>query len=217
MTPNYDAAATLATETLIRYNVTSTPVDPIKILKTTPGVLVLSFAEAAGQLGEERESIIASFGDSMDAITSIKEIGGKERYIVAFNQRLPYFMVQRGLARELGHIMMHHDGTRPEDVRMAEAYCFAHHLICPRPLIHAIRQEIPLTVEVLGSITGCYERCLARMRKEPGAHVAKELNRELLVQFAGYIRNFLDFQKILSADDSSALADFGTYMDGYEE
>ena len=217
MTPDYDLSAIKATETLIKFNVNSTPVDPIKILKNTPGVLVLSFAEAAGQLGEERESIIASFGDSQDAVTSIKEINGKYRYIVAFNQRLPYYMVQRGLARELGHIVLHHDGTKPTDVRMAEAYCFAHHLLCPRPLVHAIMQEIPLTVEVLGSITGCYERCLARMRKEPGAHVQKELNREILVQFAEYIKNFLGFQKILSADDTSALVDFGTYMDGYEE
>lgn len=217
MTPNYDAAATKATETLIFNNVSSTPVDPVKILKTTPGVLVLTFAEAAGQLGEERENIIASFGDSQDAITSVKFIDGKPRYIVAFNQRLPYFMVQRGLARELGHILLGHDGTRPADVRMAEAYCFAHHLLCPRPLIHAIQQEVPVTVEVLGNITGCYERCLAQMRKEPGAKVPKELNRELLKQFDAYIKNYLCFQKILSADDTSALADFGTYMDGYEE
>ena len=217
MTPSYDAAATKATETLIFNNVSSTPVDPVKILKTTPGVLVLTFAEAAGQLGEERENIIASFGDSQDAITSVKFIDGKPRYIVAFNQRLPYFMVQRGLARELGHIILHHDGTRPTDVRMAEAYCFAHHLLCPRPLIHAIQHEIPMTVEVLGCITGCYERCLARMRKEPGARVPKELNRELLKQFDAYIKNYLCFQKILSVDDTSALADFGTYMDGYEE
>lgn len=217
MTPNYDAAATKATETLIFNNVSSTPVDPVKILKTTPGVLVLTFAEAAGQLGEERENIIASFGDSQDAITSVKIIDGKPRYIVAFNQRLPYFMVQRGLARELGHIILHHDGTRPADVRMAEAYCFAHHLLCPRPLIHAIQQEVPVTVEVLGNITGCYERCLAQMRKEPGARVPAELNRELLKQFDAYIKNYLCFQKILSVDDTSALADFGTYMDGYEE
>ena len=135
MTPDYDIAAIKATETLIKFQVNSTPVDPIKILKNTPGVLVLSFAEAAGQLGEERESIIASFGDSQDAVTSIKEINGKHRYIVAFNQRLPYYMVQRGLARELGHIVLHHDGTKPTDVRMAEAYCFAHHLLCPRPLL----------------------------------------------------------------------------------
>ena len=132
--------------------------------------------------------------------------------------RLPQYLVQRALARELGHIVLGHDGSKPEDVRMAEAYCFAHHLLCPRPLIRAVRNSgIPFTIEVLGAMTGCYDRCLQRMRKTPPVHVPAELNRKVHFQFADYINNFLDYESYLMKTDESVLADFGTYMDGYEE
>ena len=35
-----------------------------------------------------------------------------------------------------------------------------------------------MSVEVLGNMTGCYERCLAGMRKTPGVKVPAELNRK---------------------------------------
>lgn len=218
MTPDYDRAAIKATETLIRYQINATPVDPARILKNIPGVMVFTFAEVASMLGEDRRDIVNSFGENQDAVTSIKTVGGRPHYAVAFNQRLPFYMVQRALSRELGHILLGHNGTRPPEIRMAEAYCFAHHLLCPRPLIRALQEEgVPITVEIIGALTGCYERCLSRIRKEPGARVPKELNRELRVQFAEYVKNFLDFQKYLSSDDPSALVDFGTYMENYTE
>ena len=67
------------------------------------------------------------------------------------------------------------------------------------------------------AMTGCYERCLQGMRKEPGAHVPAELNRKIHFQFADYINNFLDYESYLYQSDESSLADFGTYMDNYEE
>ncbi len=36
-------------------------------------------------------------------------------------------------------------------------------------------------------------------------------------QFADYIENFLTFQAIISKEDDSAIEDFGTFMDDYEE
>ena len=30
---------------------------------------------------------------------------------------------------------------------MAEAYCFAHHFLCPRPLIHAVQQVVQPVAE----------------------------------------------------------------------
>ena len=131
---------------------------------------------------------------------------------------LPQFIVQRALAREMGHIVLGHDGTRPEEVRNAEALCFAHHLLCPRPLIHAIQESgLMITTEVLGSTTGCYERCLIGMRRMPATHVPAEMNRQIRDQFTPYIAEFLDFQSYLSKSDESMIANFGTYMDGYEE
>ena len=219
MTPDYERAAVAAMEMLIKHGITTAPIDPLPVFKRSPGVLVLSFTEMSNQIGMDRDNLLTSFEtENHDAVTSVHLDDGKLRYLVTYNQRLPMYLLQRALARELGHIVLGHDGSRPESVRMAEAYCFAHHFLCPRPLIHAIQQSgIPFTVEVLGAMTGCYERCLQGMRKTPPVHVPADLNRNVKEQFSDYISNFLDFESYLSKSDESMIANFGTYMDGYEE
>ena len=219
MMPNLEAAAIKAAETLIEYRISAAPVEPIHILKSTPNVVVTTFAEMALEAGMERNNLLKIFSkENHDAMTYIREIRGKLRYFVVFNQRLPMFMIQRGLARELGHVLLGHDGSRPEDVRMEEANVFAYHLICPRPIIRAVQDSpIRLTTEVLGTMTGCFERCLAGMRKTPGVKVPAKLNRQVKAQFADYLEDFIDFYSILSDSDESADANFGTFMDGYVE
>lgn len=218
MTPDYQTAAIRATETLIAHNVTAAPIVPIPFLKKIPGVKVLSFAEMAISMGQDRDSIVRSFNESQDAVTFTKRLNGELKYFVVYNQRLPFYILQRGLSRELGHIIMRHDGSRPEFVREQEALCFSLHLICPRPLIHALTEAgVRLTVEALGNITGCYERCLAILRTLPPVHVPPEMNRRVRDQFKATIDDFVSFQHFLSAGDKTPLADFGTFMDGYEE
>ena len=219
MTPNLERAATAAAETLITYHVTSAPVAPLRILKSIPGVIVLSFTEMATGIGIDRRELMDKYGNmNRDAFTLVKEVGGKLRYFVGYNMMLPDYMMQRAIARELGHIVLGHDGSRPEDVRTMEAMFFARHLLCPRPLIRAIQDaNIPITVETLGLITGCYERCLVGMQKSHGVRVAPELNRQIREQFSAYIENFIACQSILTANDDSMLVNFGTFMDNYEE
>lgn len=219
MTPDYQNAAVKALETLIQFNVTSAPVIPLPILKSIPGVLVLSFAEMAAKIGNDRSAVISMFGaQNQDAVTTVRLKDGKIHYVVAYNQRLPFYMLQRSLARELGHIVLQHDGTRPEDIRMEEARIFARHLILPRPLIMSIKDSgIPLTIEVVGNVTGCYERCLNLVRKTPGIEVPPALNRQVRAQFAEYVQNFVNYQSILTSEDDSAVANFGTYLEGYRE
>ena len=220
MTPDYDLAATKAYETLLKHKIFTAPVDPLPIYKRTPGVLVLSFTEMSNRLGMDRDNLLTSFDtEQHDAVTSVHLDDGWLRYIVTYNQRLPFYLIQRALARELGHIVLGHDGmTRPDDIRNAEALTFAHHLLCPRPVLQAIQEAgVRLTVEVVGNITGCYERCIAAIRREPGAIVPAELNRAVKGQFADHINNFLAFQKYFAKGDGSALADFGPYMDNYAE
>ena len=202
-TPNYENAAIQATNTLIRYGINTAPVIPLPIFKRTPGVLVLSFAEMSGKIGIDRNNLVTMFGaENQDAVTSVRMEDGKLRYLVAYNQRLPFYMLQRSLARELGHIVLKHDGSLPEDVRAQEALCFASHLLCPRAVIKAIGDSgSRLTVEAVGSVTGCYERAMNTIRKLPAVHVPAELNRQVKAQFADYIKNFTDYQ----------------FMDGYEE
>lgn len=217
--PDYEQAAIKAAETLIKHRISAAPVLAMPILKTMRGVLVLSFDEMAETVGTAREDIVTLFGEeNQDAVTIVQPGNGTLRYVVAYNQRLPVYLLQRALARELGHIVLHHDGSRPEEVRLAEAQCFARHLICPRPVIHAVQASgIPITVELIGSVTGCYKRCIEGMQKTPGAHVPPELNRIIKEQFADYIDNFLSYARIVKNDDHSERADFGTYMDNYEE
>ena len=219
MEPNYDRAASYALLTLNKYNITASPVSPLPILKNIPGVLVLSFESVAGELGMDRRCVMDMFGEkNQDAFTSVNLVEGKPQYLVTYNQHLPSNLVQRALARELGHIVLGHDGSLPEDVRNEEARCFAHHLLVPRPLIHALQATgLRITVEALGNITGCYEYCLSCMRKQPPVHVMPALNQIVRDQFMPYIHNLFEFLRYASRHDTSALADFGSYMEGYEE
>lgn len=219
MRADFETAALKATKTLIDYNIRFAPVDPMPILKQIPGVLVITFAEISNNAGLDRENLITLCGaNGKAAVTSVYPENGKLRYVVAYNQFLPFAHLQRELARELGHIVLGHDGTRPELVRQAEAVCFAQHLICPRPLIHAIQSEgIRLTTEVLGNSTGCFEQCLSCMQETPGVNVPAEMNRAVRDQFSDYISNLLLYLKNTTAADESKLADFGLYMDNYIE
>lgn len=219
MTPDYEKAAIKATEILIKHHIDTAPVDPMPILKSIPGVLVLSFSEISNSINLEHKHITTLFGlENQDAVTSVHINEGKLQYLVAYNQLLPYSMLQRSLARELGHIILQHDGSLPEEVRTMEAKFFSKHLLCPRALIHAIQGSgVTLTVEAVGCITGCYGRCQNTIRQLPGVHVPAELNQQVKKQFAAYIDNFIAYQSILIEKDTSPEADLGQFMTGYEE
>ena len=219
MTPDYQKAAIKATETLIKFGINSAPVSPLPILKKIPGVLVVSYETMSNDVAQDRQCLISLFGDkNQDAFTSVDFKDGKPHYLVTYNQLLSQAFVQRSLARELGHIVLGHDGTRPEDVRNEEARCFANHLLVPRAMIHAIQASgFRVTTEMLGNLTGCYDYCLSCIRRLPAVSVPPELNRLVRDQFMPYILNFFEFQRYAAHKDTSGLADFGSYMDGYEE
>jgi len=219
MTPDYQKAAITATETLIKFGINSAPVSALPILKNTPGVLVFSYQSISNHIDQDRRCVISMFGDgNQDAFTTVNMKDGKPQYIVTYNQQLSQVFVQRSLARELGHIILGHDGTLPEDVRNEEAKAFANHLLCPRPMIHAFQAAgLRITTEMLGNLTGCFDYCLSCMRRIPAVSVPVKLNRLVRDQFMDYIVNFIEYYRNATLTDGSALADFGSYMDGYEE
>ena len=219
MTPDFDRAATAAAEILIKYGISSAPVDPLPIIKKAENYSAVSFTEWSNSIGTNRDNLLHTFGQSnYDAVSGVFMDNGKPHYLIAYNAFLPRHLVDRGLAREIGHSVLGHDGSKPEEIRNAEALCFANHLLCPRALIHAIQETgTQITVDVLGNTTGCNEHCLMRMRKLPATHVPAELNRKVKEQFSKYISEFLAFQPFLAKEDDSMIANFGTYMDGYEE
>lgn len=217
MKPDIDRAATKAMEILIENGITETPIDSLSILLKCPGVRVLSFTKFATQAGIERNDLVPMFGKNQDAATfrigmNIENV----QYVVVYNMRLPHEIIMRGVARELGHIVLGHDGiTRPSPVRMAEAMCFAHHLISPRPIVQMLREQLPLTMNVFSDTTACSEECVDDLRNIPGAHVPAELNREVKRLFERGIMEYIRFYKDSQKLDKSPVIDIGTYMDNY--
>ena len=219
MKPDYDRAAAAAAETLLKYDIFSGPVDPLPILKRIPGVLVLSYETVSNTVRMDRSCVISMFGDqNQDAFSSVNIKDGKARYLVTYNQRLPFHFIQRALARELGHIILGHDGSRPDEVRTEEAICFANHLLCPRPVIRMVQESgVRLTEDVLVNLTGCHHHCLSCMRKLPPIHVPAELNQSVRWNFAAYVSDYIDFELRHPPVEELALADLGSYMEGYDE
>ena len=219
MKPDFDRAAVAAMRVLVENRVTETPVDPLQILLKCPGVRVLSFAKMANEANVERDELIPLFASNQDAATFRlgAQIGDVE-YVVVYNARLPLEIIWRGIARELGHVVLGHDGqTRSAEVRRAEALCFAHHLLCPRPVIRLLEEALPLSMDVLSDTTGCVDECVYEMRDLPGARVPAALNRQVRDLFARGIGEYIRFRRASSKADRSPLIDIGTYMENYEE
>ena len=220
MKPDFDAAAVRAMEILADNHITETPIPSMPILLNCPGVRVMSFTSLADSAEIGRDDLVPMFGWNQDAITFHLNTGLDDvRYIVIYNMQLPHEEIRRSIARELGHIVLGHDGqTRPNDVRMAEALCFAHHLLTPRPIIHMIRQSgIPFTMNVLVHTTGCSADCVDEIQTIPGVRVPADLNRRVRDLFAPHIQEYIRFHSSAPKPDTSPVIDFGTYMDHYEE
>ena len=220
MKADYDRAATAAMQILIDHSITETPINPLPILLSYEGVRVLPFTKMANEAGVEREDLIPLFGANVDAATFHLGMNMEGvKYVVVYNMRLPSEIIWRGIARELGHIVLGHDGvTRPSDVRLSEAMCFAHHLLCPRPIVQILRDSgINLTMNVLTNPVGCSDECVDGMQNIPGAHVPAALNRKVKSLFTRGISEYISFHNAAPRADKSAVVDLGTYMDNYEE
>ena len=218
--PNLDLAATKALRILIDHHITETPVNPLPILLNYPGVRVMPFTRMAIDAGIDRNDLVPMFGNQ-DAATFHLDLPGFDdvRYVVVYNMRLPFEIIWRAVARELGHIVLGHDGvTRSMDARMAEANCFAHHLISPRPVIRLLQDSgMPLTMNVLANTTGCSDECVEALQQIPGVHVDPALNRAVREQFAPHIMEYVAFHKSAPRRDNSPVLDFGSFMDEYTE
>lgn len=213
---DYNRAAIMAAETLIRYNIRTSPISPLPILEQMDNVIVISFSEMSNLSGMSNAELIPVFGKNRDAVTSIHTDNGKTTYVVAYNSLLPFALVQHALAREMGHIVLKHTESSKENA--AEALCFEHHLLCPRPLIHTIQATgMRFTVDLMANLTGTNDCAILNMRHLPGTNVPTGLNRFVRSQFMPFALNFFDFYQAVMPKDGSALADLGTYMDGYEE
>ena len=218
-TPDYEQAATKAMEIIIRNGITETPVDPVRIIKDYPGVRLVPFTKMADEIEKVREDLVPMFGTNQDAATFHLGIGFSDvSYIVVYNMRLPIEIIHRAIARELGHIVLEHNGSmRTPDVRYAEAMCFAHHFLSPRPVINLLKNAMPLTMNVLTATLGCSDECVDDLQRIPGIHISPELNRKVMDLFAPHIKEYINFHESAPRKDKSPALDLGTFMEGYEE
>lgn len=220
-TPDYDLAATKALELLKEWKISETPINPLPILLNYPGVRVMPFTKMADEVNKQRQDLVPMFVTNQDAATFHLNMNGMEdvQYVVVYNMRLPFEIIWRAIARELGHIVLGHDGSkRTMEVRMAEAMTFAHHLICPRPVISVLKESnIPLTMNVLTAVTGCSDECVEGMQNIPSTNVPAELNRQVKEMFAPHLNEYISFNRASTKVDRSAVIDFGSFMDGYKE
>ena len=220
-TPDLDTAAIKAMEILRDHRISETPINPLEFLTEYENVRVMPFTRMAQIAGVERSDLVPMFGSNQDAALfhmTAPEIDTVD-YVIVYNMRLPLEIIYRGIARELGHIALGHDGlTRHPEARMKEALTFAHHLLCPRPIIHMIRQSgMPMTMDALTETMGCSDVCVNDMQLIPGVHVPKELNRQIADQFAPHILEYIRFHQSSPMKDHSPVLDLGSYMDYYEE
>jgi Zn-dependent peptidase ImmA (M78 family) len=219
MKPDFTKAATAAMQILIENRITETPIDSFHVLLNYPHILVMSFANIADNQEIDRNDLVPLFRDNQDAVTFRIYNMDDVDYVLIYNMRLPHEDIRRAIARELGHIVLGHDGqTRPTEVRKAEALCFAHHLLTPRPIISMIQQSgLPLTLNVLVHTTGCSSDCVEEIQHIPGVQVAPDLNRKVKELFAPHIQEYIRFHQSAPKQDNSPVIDFGSYMNGYEE
>ena len=126
MEPNYERAALKAEDTIKQYGFMC----PLSILKRIPGVLISSYSDTSEEIGIDRQNLLKMFGEhDQDAFTTAYVENCKTKYLVMYNKQMTCQETRFALARELGHIVLGHDGTRPEASRNAEAVCFAEHLL----------------------------------------------------------------------------------------
>ena len=207
-------AAIKALELIVKYGIRTAPVSPLEILSKMDNVIAVSFEEIQNTSG--LDAVAPLFGKCRDAVTSVHTQNGKSIYIVAYNGLLPFNLLQRALARELGHIALGHTDRNGDNETQAEY--FAKHLLCPRPLIHQIQAiSMRFTEDVLGNLTGIYHQAIVDIRKIPGAKVPAGLNRFVRGQFMPFVLNFFEYYQHVMPSDGSAIADLGTFMDYYEE
>lgn len=67
---------------------------------------------------------------NQDAFTLVNKTESGLQYIVIYNLSTPPFRLRTALAKQLGHVVLEHDGNAPEEVWTEEANCFAYHFIC---------------------------------------------------------------------------------------
>lgn len=131
MTPNYLKAATKAAQLIVEYRINPADINPLSVLKKLPNVLLISFAATDKAIAAQSYNEYLMLERNDFAFTLVNKKAGNLQFIVIYNADMPQPQLRLALARELGHIVLEHDGSDNDLVWQEEASCFAHHFLCP--------------------------------------------------------------------------------------
>ena len=137
--PDFRRSIRLAYRTLMHLQIKQLPVDIVSICRRCKNTLIIPYSKAepfADILGFD---IINEAPSDMAFTYRIEPVKGPVIHLLLYNDE-PYQSAVRfrfTLAHELGHIVMKHRNS--SYVEEAEANCFAQHLLCPEPLLEALR------------------------------------------------------------------------------
>ena len=136
MNPDYKTATAKAAEALTRYCIDRDRPDPLSVLRQLSNVLLMPFRQSFLYIDSTYQYTF-SIGDR-ESMTLVNNVGGNLQYIVIYDENTDPVKLQLDLAKELGHVILQHDGSSPENVWLEEATCFAYHFISPAPSINAV-------------------------------------------------------------------------------
>ena len=179
MSADLDRAAAMALLTLKKLQISTLPVDPMAILRQCRRTKVYTWKEYCALIAERFP--VASRLPHPEAMTQrYTTPAGLDYWIVYFDDKmLRYARYNFSVAHELGHIVLKHTGTSPEEER--EADTFASHLLVPRPVLSCIRHT---NITDLCATFGVSESCMRTVFSSPACRLDPVLTTHIRNQFA---------------------------------
>ncbi len=182
--PDFHRAVRLAYRTLLHLRINQLPVDIVSIYQRCKNTLIIPYSKAGPFADILGFDIVNEAPSDMAFTYRIEPVEGPIIHLLLYNDE-PYQNPARfrfTLAHELGHIVMKH--VKSGYVEEAEANCFAQHLLCPEPLVEALR-EPPINEWLLSRTFGVSASTARIVLQESkrAFYVGASENEALLQQF----------------------------------
>lgn len=165
-------AAEMAYRVLLDQRVDTLPVDPLVLLRNRQNARIITYDEAAEQLGVSLPTLIRQLGD-VDAFSFRQG----ERWIVAYRSGGNPARLRFTLAHELGHLVLQHSGGSRGEER--EADVFASYLLCPRVAVTSLRAVEGELVERIARGFYVSLACARMVLAQPELQIPAEITRRL--------------------------------------
>lgn len=154
--PRFYMAQEEAYKVLLKYSDGKLPIDPFKIIKKIKNIKLMTYTEFAIKLQEKDPSLsIKEIRESFKSDRGFLTKKGNKKYILAYNDEDPLFVIWWTLFHELGHYFLKHlvkknktlyyNEVQKKSPIEKEADCFARHCSSPFPIIKIVAEETNFT------------------------------------------------------------------------